>query len=178
MAGRRGSVLWRRCYRSTGTDRAACICRGAGNSAGQAAVHLAQYARQITMIVRGSSLAASMSDYLIRDVQSADNIDVHLHTKVVDGHGAVRLEALVLQDAVSGTIETVSAAALFVLLGARPRTEWLPQTIRRDPRGFILTGQDLASKSDLHLQRPLLHWKPACPVCLQRAMCDLVRSNG
>jgi len=136
---------------------------GAGNSAGQAAVHLAKYARQVTMVARGSSLAASMSDYLVKDIQAADNIDVRLHTKVVDGHGAARLETLVLQDTASGATETVPAAALFVLIGARPRTEWLPKAVLRDPRGFILTGQDLISKGDVQLQRPPLVLETSLP---------------
>ncbi|MCC7447688.1 MAG: FAD-dependent oxidoreductase [Anaerolineae bacterium] len=136
---------------------------GAGNSAGQAAVHLAQYAEQVTMIVRGSSLAASMSDYLVKDIQSADNIDVRLHTKVIDGYGVARLEGLVLQDTASAATETVPAAALFVLIGARPRTAWLPPTILRDPRGFILTGQDLAGKDNPLSQRPPLLLETSLP---------------
>jgi thioredoxin reductase (NADPH) len=116
---------------------------GAGNSAGQAAVHLAKYAKQVTMLIRGSSLAASLSDYLVKDIEGKDNIAVRLHTRVIDGSGVGRLERLVLQDSASGETQTVPAAALFVLIGAQPRTEWLPMNILRDPRGFILTGQDL-----------------------------------
>jgi thioredoxin reductase (NADPH) len=116
---------------------------GAGNSAGQAAVHLARYARQVTLLVRGGSLAASMSDYLVQEIAALENVDVRLHTRIVDGHGSSRLEALVLQDTTTGATETVPAEALFVLIGAQPRTEWLPAALRRDARGFILTGPDL-----------------------------------
>ena len=116
---------------------------GAGNSAGQAATHLAKYADRVAMVVRGDALAASMSDYLVKTVEATENIDVHLRTTVIDAHGADRLEELVLHDAASGRTRTVPAAALFVLVGARPRTQWLPAEIHRDDRGFILTGQDL-----------------------------------
>jgi len=116
---------------------------GAGNSAGQAAVHLAKYAEQVTMIVRGAGLAASMSDYLVKTIEASQNIDVRLRTTVIDGHGAGCLEDLVLHDHVTGAAETLPAAALFVLIGATPHTDWLPESIARDEKGFVLTGQDL-----------------------------------
>jgi thioredoxin reductase (NADPH) len=118
---------------------------GAGNSAGQAAVHLATYARQVTMIVRGAGLVASMSDYLVKTIEATPNIDVRLRTTVVDGDGVGRLRGLVLHEDVTGRVETVAAAALFVLVGATPHTDWLPKGIDRDDQGFILTGQDLPS---------------------------------
>jgi thioredoxin reductase (NADPH) len=116
---------------------------GAGNSAGQAAVHLAKYAEQVSMIVRSGSLAASMSDYLVKTIDARDNIDVRLHTTVVDGHGTGRLEHLELRDGNTGQARTVAADALFVLIGAKPHTSWLPTEILRDPNGYILTGNDL-----------------------------------
>jgi thioredoxin reductase (NADPH) len=118
---------------------------GAGNSAGQAAVHLARYADQVTMIVRSEGLAASMSDYLVKAIEATENIDVRLHTTVVDGHGTERLDGLVLRDESTGRTQTVPAGALFILIGAKPHTDWLPRDIRRDEKGFILTGQDLAA---------------------------------
>ena len=121
---------------------------GGGNSAGQAAVHLAKYAAHVTMLVRGSSLAASMSDYLVQEIAAADNIDVRLRTQIVNGYGRQRLESLVLQEIGKETTETVAATALFVLIGAQPRTAWLPKSIRCDPRGFILTGADLGAGGD------------------------------
>ena len=116
---------------------------GAGNSAGQAAIHLAKYADRVAMVVRGGGLAASMSDYLVKAIEATENIDVHRHTTVIDAKGTDRLEELVLRDAASGRTRTVPAAALFVLIGAQPHTDWLPAEIHRDDNGFILTGQDL-----------------------------------
>jgi thioredoxin reductase (NADPH) len=116
---------------------------GGANSAGQAAMHLSEYAAHVTLLVRGGSLAASMSDYLMREIEAAENIEVRFRTRVVGGGGAGRLERLVLEDSVSGLTDTVPASALFVLIGARPHTEWLPEVIQRDKGGYILTGQDL-----------------------------------
>jgi thioredoxin reductase (NADPH) len=116
---------------------------GAGNSAGQAAIHLAKHADRVTIVARGETLAASMSDYLVRAIESTDNIEVLTGTTVVDGRGTGRLEALVLKDTTAEETRTVPAAALFVLIGASPHTDWLPAAILRDPTGFVLTGEDL-----------------------------------
>jgi thioredoxin reductase (NADPH) len=116
---------------------------GAGNAAGQAATHLARYAERVGMIVRRGELAATMSDYLVKTIEASENIDVYLRTTVIDAHGAERLEELVLSDKASGRTRAVPAAALFVLIGAQPHTDWLPAEIRRDDKGFVLTGQDL-----------------------------------
>jgi thioredoxin reductase (NADPH) len=120
---------------------------GAGNSAGQAAVHLAKYAEQVTMIVRGGALGASMSDYLVKLIDATENIDVRLHTTVIDGHGDGRLEELVLSDSNTGDTRRVPAAALFVLIGAVPHTAWLPEAVQRDQHGFVLTGTDVVPAS-------------------------------
>lgn len=116
---------------------------GGANSAGQAAVHLARYAAQVTVLVRGPSLADSMSEYLIREIESVPNIAVRYRVAVTGGTGQSRLEGLTLTDLESGAAETVDAAALFVLIGAEPRTQWLPETVRRDQSGFVVTGTDL-----------------------------------
>ena len=116
---------------------------GGANSAGQAAVHLAAYAERVTMLVRGPALEEKMSDYLVREVRAAPNIQVRLNTRVVDGGGAQRLQHLTLHDDATGGTETVTAAALFVLIGATPHTEWLDRILVRDRHGFILTGTDL-----------------------------------
>jgi thioredoxin reductase (NADPH) len=116
---------------------------GGGNSAGQAALYLAKWAGQVTILVRAASLADSMSDYLIREIDAAPNVDVHYRVQVADGTGTGHLESLVLEDTASGARRTVPADALFVLIGAQPRTQWLGEAIARDPRGFILTGADL-----------------------------------
>jgi thioredoxin reductase (NADPH) len=116
---------------------------GGANSAGQAAVHLAKYAAQVTLLVRGRSLADSMSEYLIREIDAAPNIAVRCRVAVTGGAGQNRLESLTLTDLESSTAETVGAGALFVLIGAEPRTQWLPDTVRRDRSGFVITGTDL-----------------------------------
>jgi thioredoxin reductase (NADPH) len=116
---------------------------GGANSAGQAAVHLAKYAAQVTLLVRGRSLADSMSEYLIREIDAAPNIGVRCRVAVTGGSGQNRLESLTLTDLESSVAETVGAGALFVLIGAEPRTQWLPDTVRRDQSGFVVTGTDL-----------------------------------
>ena len=117
---------------------------GGANSAGQAALHLAQYARQVTVVVRGSSLRAGMSEYLVSQIEATDNIEVRLGTQVVDGGGDGRLEHLVLRDVASGDESVVEAHALFLLIGAQPYTDWLPPEIARDPQGFVLTGTEVS----------------------------------
>jgi thioredoxin reductase (NADPH) len=116
---------------------------GGANSAGQAAVHLAKHAAQVTLLVRADTLARTMSDYLIRTIDATANITVRHQTEVIDGSGDDRLTSLVVKDRVSGATETVPAGALFVLIGAQPHTSWLPDVIQRDQPGFILTGTDL-----------------------------------
>ena len=115
---------------------------GAGNSAGQTALHLARYARQVTMLVRRDSLAQTMSDYLIREIEATGNITVRLHTEVRDGHGDDHLEALTLYDKLDDRSEQVPTAALFVLIGGEPLTQWLPDTVQLK-WGYILTGRDV-----------------------------------
>ena len=116
---------------------------GGANSAGQAAVHLARFAGKVTLVVRGSSLAASMSQYLIDEIEGKENIEVLLATEVVGVGGDGRLERLTLRS--GDGVEEVPADGLFVLIGAEPRTEWLPDDIERDERGFVLTGSDYAT---------------------------------
>jgi thioredoxin reductase (NADPH) len=115
---------------------------GAGNSAGQIALHLARYARQVTMLVRGDSLERSMSDYLIREIRATSTVTVRLRTEVTDGHGSDHLEALTLHDRQHDRAEQVPAAALFVVIGGEPRTRWLPETVQRQ-WGYVLTGRDV-----------------------------------
>jgi len=116
---------------------------GGGNSAGQAALHLAKWANQVTILVRADSLGDSMSDYLVREIDAAPNIDVCYRAQVADGTGTGHLESLVLEDTASGARRSVPADALFVLIGAQPRTHWLGEAIARDQQGFIITGPDL-----------------------------------
>jgi thioredoxin reductase (NADPH) len=123
-------------------DREVFVVGGA-NSAGQAAVHLAGYAAKVTMLVRGRSLADTMSEYLVKQVVSTANIVVRHGVEVVGGAGTGRLESLTLRDRASGATQTVPAAAVFVLIGAEPRTQWLPAEIERDRWGYVVTGSEL-----------------------------------
>ena len=118
---------------------------GGGNSAGQTALHMAKWASQVTVLVRAKSLADSMSDYLIREIGAAPNVDVCYRVQVADGTGTGtgHLQSLLLEDTVSGTRRSVPADALFVLIGSQPRTQWLGEAVARDQRGFIRTGPDL-----------------------------------
>jgi thioredoxin reductase (NADPH) len=116
---------------------------GGANSAGQAAVHLARYAKKVTLVVRGRSLEASMSRYLIDEVEGNEKIDVLVRTEVVDAAGTDRLETLTLRSPVGD--EPVPADALFLLIGAEPRTEWLPDAIERDERGFVSSADDYST---------------------------------
>ena len=113
---------------------------GGGNSAGQIAIHLSRYARHVTVVVRGASLSEDMSGYLRDEIAGAENISVRLNTEVVGAEGAARLERLTLRDAHGTTTE--DADALFILIGAQPRTDWLPAEIERDPRGFVVTDSN------------------------------------
>ena len=119
---------------------------GAGNSAGQAALHLAEYAAKVTILVRGDSLARSLSAYLTEQLMATPNIEIRLGTRLVDGQGRHRLEGLVLEDAATGAPAAVAAAALFVLIGAEPAPEWLDGVVVRDAGGYILTCRDLAPR--------------------------------
>jgi thioredoxin reductase len=116
---------------------------GGANSAGQAPINLARYDARVTLLMRGRSHADSMSDYLIREIGSTPNIEVRSRVAVTGGAGEGRLERLTLADLDAGTTETVETPALFVLIGAEPRTQWLPGAVQRDRWGFVVTGTDL-----------------------------------
>jgi thioredoxin reductase (NADPH) len=135
---------------------------GGANSAGQAALHLAKFAARVTLLVRGESLAAGMSDYLIRELEATPNVDVRLQTRVVDALGEHRLQALVLEDGRTGCRENVNAAAVFLLIGAEPRTDWVRDVLRRDDHGFILTGRDVLAEG-WPLDRPPLPFETSRP---------------
>jgi len=117
---------------------------GGANSAGQAVLHLARFARRVTLVVRASSLAVGMSYYLVHQIEGTPNVEVRTGTEVVDGGGEGWLDHLVLRDREDGGEEKVDADALFLMIGARPHTEWLPSTIQCDAAGFVVTGADLA----------------------------------
>ena len=139
---------------------------GGANSAGQAAVNLARYARQVTIVVRGGSLAARMSQYLIDEITATANIDVRTGTHIAAAEGTGQLEALALTDTKTGRTETVPASALVVLIGAVPHTDWLPPQIGRDEHGFVVTGSDLADVGN-----PAASWAlPRPPLPLETSL--------
>ena len=115
---------------------------GAGNSAGQAAIFFSNHARSVTLLVRGESLAASMSRYLIEQIATKANVRVETRSEVVAVHGNEQLEAIEIIDRDSGTTSRRDARVLFVLIGAQAVTDWLPSEISRDDHGFVLTGTD------------------------------------
>lgn len=119
---------------------------GAGNSAGQAALHLARYAARVTMLVRGRSLGESMSQYLVDRLEHTENIVIRTRASIKELHGETRLEEISVVDADSGTVTRERARAVFVFIGAAPRTEWLGKALRTDPHGFALTGVDLEAE--------------------------------
>jgi thioredoxin reductase (NADPH) len=118
---------------------------GGANSAGQAALHLAEYARRVTLVVRAGSLDKAMSHYLVRQIEGTPNIEVRIGTEVVGGSGGTDgwLDNLVLRSGADGATETVKADELFLMIGARPNTDWLPAELARGDGGFIRTGADL-----------------------------------
>jgi thioredoxin reductase (NADPH) len=136
---------------------------GGGNSAGQAALHLARYARRVTLVVRAQSLAAGMSHYLVRGVEATPNVEVRTGTAVVGGGGDGRLEHVVLRHSATGKEDTFAADALFVLIGARPHSDWLPADIARDAHGFLLTGAELLDSNRWTLERRPLSLETSMP---------------
>ena len=140
---------------------------GGANSAGQAAVYLARHAKSVTILVRGPSLAASMSYYLIQQIEHESNITVRTGTVVDAAHGSGHLEQLTLRDVASGQTELVEAQWMFVFIGAAPLTDWLDGTVMRDSHGFIKTGPDLTDDgrppADWGLDRPPYHLETNVP---------------
>ncbi|MFB7259321.1 FAD-dependent oxidoreductase [Streptomyces nojiriensis] len=137
-------------YGAATTESSACISQhvfivGGANSAGQAAVHFAKYAARVTILVRAASLDASMSRYLIDEIDRTPNIEVKVRTTVVRLDGEEHLERLTLHDADTGEDTEIPARFMFTFIGARPHTDWLAGVVERDEYGFVLTGSDLIS---------------------------------
>lgn len=126
---------------------------GGANSAGQAAMHFSRYAREVIMLVRGESLAQTMSQYLIDQIEQTPNIRVETRSQVVAAHGDERLQAITISCGHSGTIEQVPATSMFIFIGAQPKTDWLDGIVERDSRGFVVTGSDL-----IHSGRQPKNW--------------------
>lgn len=137
---------------------------GAGNSAGQAAIYFADYAAKVVILVRGGSLAAKMSNYLVERIEATENIDVMLHHEVAACAGADNLEQLTLLNNQTQERFEVSAHYLFCFIGAAPRTDWLEGVVARDKRGFIYTGRDLTADM-------LTNWRlPRDPFALESSV--------
>jgi thioredoxin reductase (NADPH) len=159
-------------YGSALTEAAACQGQdiyivGGANSAGQAAMYLSRGAKSVTLLVRGPDLSASMSHYLIQQIDEAPNISVRPHTVVEAAHGSDHLEQLTLRDTVTGQTERVDAQWMFVFIGAAPLTDWLGDAVLRDERGFILAGPDLTAEgrppAGWELDRPPYHLETSVP---------------
>src|SRR5919199_1239654 len=128
---------------------------GGANSAGQAAMFFSDHARRVVVVYRGDSLRKSMSEYLVKQVEGRENIEVRLNSSVVEADGENHLEKIIIKNSTSGETETVPTQALFILIGAVPHTDWLEGFVERDQRGFILSGPDLSKPGE----RPK-GWKP------------------
>jgi thioredoxin reductase (NADPH) len=138
---------------------------GAANSAGQAALHLASFAKRVVLVVRAATLDATMSRYLIARIAAAPNIDVRCHTEVTAAAGDGHLERLTLTDTDAGTTEDVPTSWLFIFIGAYPRTDWLGPDVARDDKGFVLTGPELLAGSNS------VHWSlPRAPFALETSV--------
>ena len=145
-------------YGAATTESSACISQhvfivGGANSAGQAAVHFAKYAAQVSVLVRSGSLEASMSQYLVDEIHRTPNIEVRLNTQVAALLGGERLERVRLADSVTGAETEEDARFVFTFIGARPRTEWLGDAVATDSHGFVLTGADVPPET-WSLERP------------------------
>jgi thioredoxin reductase (NADPH) len=135
-------------YGATASDAAQCAGEdvyvvGAANSAGQAVLNLARFAKRVVLVVRGRALEDSMSTYLITRIREAANVEVRLGTEVAAGRGDGHLESVTLAERDSGATVDVATSWLFVFIGASPRTEWLGDDVVRDANGFVVTGHDL-----------------------------------
>ncbi|HEX4486219.1 MAG TPA: FAD-dependent oxidoreductase [Terriglobales bacterium] len=116
---------------------------GGANSAGQAAMNFAKYAERVVILVRGDSLAATMSQYLIDQIKETKNIQIWSHANIVEAHGDSHLEEISVLCSDTNKTERVPASAMYIFIGALPRTDWLGDVVERDDRGFVLTGPDL-----------------------------------
>ncbi len=126
---------------------------GAANSAGQAALNLARYAKRVVLVVRGGTLEASMSHYLVERILATSNVEVRLRTEVSGARGDGHLEAISLSDRDTGAVEVVETGWVFVFIGAAPHTDWLGSSVARDGHGFVLTGPELPADAGWPLDR-------------------------
>ena len=149
---------------------------GGGNSAGQGALYLARFARSVTLLVRGAGLAETMSQYLVERIDEAENIQVRTHVAVSEVHGESSLEAVSVRDLGTGNVERLPARAVFVFIGAAPRTAWLDGALQVDAGGFVLSGVDLgregaSARADGSPSATRSGWRPASPASSSRGTC-------
>lgn len=140
-------------YYGVGKKPATCINEdiflvGAGNSAGEAALYFSERARSVNIVVRSSTLTNKMSQYLIDSIETTENIKVWLNTTVIEAKGEARLEALTLDNRLSGERVTLNADMLFILIGSKPRSDCINQFLAQSPQGFVLTGNDVKNKAE------------------------------
>jgi thioredoxin reductase (NADPH) len=136
---------------------------GGGNSAGQAAMHLSRYAERVTMVIRSGGLEKTMSSYLREALEAADNVELLTETQVVGVAGDTRLRELILRRVGSDEQRSVPAEGLFIMIGARPHTDWLPESIACDSRGFVLTGEHVDEQGAWPLERTPLMLETSLP---------------
>lgn len=139
------------------------VVAGGANSAGQAALYLARYARKVTLAARSESLEGAMSYYLTRELAATPKVELRMSTEIVGGGGRDRLEYLVLRDRLNGDEEVLPTGGLFILIGAEPNTSWLPDEIARDDHGFLLTGPDIPSDWSYSAGPPPLSLETSMP---------------
>lgn len=154
-------------YSATSVEARVChnataLVVGGGNSAGQAAMYLSQHAREVKLLLRGNDLRKSMSDYLAKRIESTKNIEVMTETEVEGLRGDERLQQVTLKQ-IGGPDVEIDCAGLFVFVGAQPHTEWLPDSVARDARGFVLTGPSMAEQKHWTLDRPPCELETTCP---------------
>lgn len=159
-------------YGAANTEALACKSKdvfivGGGNSAGQAAMYLSKFARQVTILIRKDSLSYTMSSYLIDQIKSVNNITVCILNEVVEARGDERLKQVVIKQVETGETRTVDAAALYIFIGAKPYTDWLHGLVITNNKGFIETGRDLNLCDNFHkvwkLERDPYLLETSCP---------------
>jgi thioredoxin reductase (NADPH) len=139
------------------------VVLGGGNSAGQAVLHLARYAAHVRLVVRGGELGEAMSQYLVDEIAAHPDITVHTQSEIVAGGGEGWLSECVIRSSETGVEEPVAAEGLFVMIGAEPRTRWLPEQVVRDRQGFVMCGADVMDESIWPLERVPMPYETTVP---------------
>lgn len=151
------SVEARLCREST------AVVVGGGNSAGQAAMFLSQHAKDVKLLLRGGNLRKSMSEYLARRIEQVEAIEVLFHTEITDMIGESRLQQVVLRNNQSEDNDTIDCGGIFIFVGAKPHTEWLPESVALDKNGFVLTGPSIQNCPEWTLDRMPCELETTCP---------------